>query len=340
MPVADRIGSDMFVNKKVYSEDRRLNATLLSDLASNSTTEYFYVINTDTYLLFNADSLDFKPKEWDSKYVHIWNDSQIVRLYNKKEVLSNPAAFTDDAMEAGEVSLKNLNGSMFTTLVSDIVFLSYDESFADQHYADLLVRYPRAKRVHGVKGIYEAHKAASKIAKTDYFFVVDADAKIVPEFDFDYYPSAYDAQSTHVWHSRNPINDLEYGYGGVKLFSTKMLREYNGSPIDFTTTVSSSFKVVPIVSNITCFNTDPFSAWRSAFRECAKLASKLIPNQDNTESEERLRIWCSVGAERDFGDFAIMGANEGMDFGKTYQNQPEMLRLINDFEWLEGRFSS
>ena len=30
------------------------------------------------------------------------------------------------------------------------------------------------------------------------------------------------------------------------------------------------------VSNITAFNTDPFNTWRSAFRECTKLASAII----------------------------------------------------------------
>ena len=107
----------------------------------------------------------------------------------------------------------------------------------------------------------------------------------------------------HVWYSRNPVNDLIYGYGGIKLFPRDMLLNYKGSPIDFTTSVSSKFKVIPEVSNVTRFNTDPFSAWRSGFRECTKLASKLIPNQDNKETEERLAIWCSKGADREFGEW-------------------------------------
>jgi hypothetical protein len=94
------------------------------------------------------------------------------------------------------------------------------------------------------------------------------------------------------------------------------------------------------VSNITKFNTDPFSAWRSGFRECAKLASKLIHNQDNTESEHRLDIWCTRGADREFGEFAIMGANAGRAFGLAHKDQPDMLGLINDYSWLEKQFLS
>ena len=41
------------------------------------------------------------------------------------------------------------------------------------------------------------------------------------------------------------------------------------------------------ISNTTAFNTTPFDAWKSAFRECTKLASSIIPNNDNTDNEYR-----------------------------------------------------
>ena len=34
----------------------------------------------------------------------------------------------------------------------DIIFLSYDEPNAEKNYADLLSKFPWAKRVHGVEG--------------------------------------------------------------------------------------------------------------------------------------------------------------------------------------------
>ena len=39
----------------------------------------------------------------------------------------------------------------------DIVFISYQEPNADENYNKLLKRFPLAKRVHGVKGIHQAH---------------------------------------------------------------------------------------------------------------------------------------------------------------------------------------
>jgi hypothetical protein len=35
-----------------------------------------------------------------------------------------------------------------------------------------------------------------------------------------------------------------------------------------------------------------------------------------------------------------MGAKEGAEFGMAQKDQPDMLGLINDFKWLENKFSS
>jgi len=338
--IVDRIRANTFINQSFESPNSELTSDILISIAEACPIEYFYVISTDVELFFPNFDFSFKPKEWDSKYIHIWNNDTKVRLFNKKAVLENPNKFTDGALLAGAIELKNIDKIIWEYPLRDIIFLSYDEIYADDNYQRLKKRFPRVNRIKNIKGIFEAHKAAAKLATTEMFYVVDADADIVPDFNFDYQPLIYDMNSVHVWHSHNPVNDLEYGYGGIKLFPTKMLLEYNGSPVDFTTSVSKSFKVIPKVSNITRFNTDPFSTWRSAFRECTKLASKLITNQDNTETEERLHIWCTKGIDREYGEFAIMGANEGMEFGKKNIDQPDMLKLINDFNWLENKFNS
>jgi len=341
--VVDKINNQISVNGIYESEDLELTGDILVQMARNCTVDYFYVIATDREILFPKFDFNFKPEEWDKEYMHIWNNDNKVRLFNKQMVLDNPSKFTDVALSSGEIRIKQMEGDIYKHPTFDIIFLSYDEVYADTNFKKLHNRFPRAKRLHNIKGIMEAHKSAAKWAfheKSDMFYVVDADAEILPSFNFDYCPPWFDMQSVHVWYSHNPVNDLEYGYGGIKLFPSKLLVEYDGSPIDFTTTVSKSLKVIPEVSNITHFNTDPFSSWRSGFRECAKLASKLIPNQDNTETEERLNVWCTKGADREFGDFAIMGANEGREFGAENINQPEQLRLINDFKWLEKKFNS
>ena len=64
----------------------------------------------------------------------------------------------------------------------DFVFISYKEPNCEENYADLLNKVPWAKRVHGVEGFDSAHKAAAKIAETDFFISVDGDNIINESF--------------------------------------------------------------------------------------------------------------------------------------------------------------
>ena len=216
----------------------------------------------------------------------------------------------------------------------DIIFISYNESNADENFAKLKSRFPYAQRIHGVKGIHQAHIAAAKKSFTKMFWVVDGDAEIVDTFNFDYVVSKYDLECVHVWRSRNPVNGLEYGYGGVKLLPKKLTMNMDLSKPDMTTSISPLFKAMEEISNITAFNTDPFNSWKSAFRECCKLASKTIDRQDTAETEQRLNVWCSASTDAHAQD----GACSGRDYGIKHASNPEALKKINDFEWLEDQF--
>jgi hypothetical protein len=92
------------------------------------------------------------------------------------------------------------------------------------------------------------------------------------------------------------------------------------------------------VSNVTLFNSDEFAAWRSAFRECCKLAAKVIHNQIGSETEERLDIWCTIGADKPFGEYVIQGATAGRKYGTENKLNKEALNKINDFNWLKEQF--
>ena len=218
----------------------------------------------------------------------------------------------------------------------DIVFISYDESNADANYEKIVRRFPYVRRVHGIKGIHNAHIQAAKKTLTEMFYVVDGDAEVLDTFHFNYIPNSKDY--VYVWRSRNPINDLEYGYGGVKLHPRLKTINMDLSKPDMTTSISDKFKPILEVSNITAFNTDPFSSWRSGFRECCKLASKVIDRQKSDETNDRLNAWCSKGLERSYGKYAIEGARAGMQYGKKHKNNIEELKKINDFDWLRKKF--
>ena len=220
----------------------------------------------------------------------------------------------------------------------DIIFISYNEPQADENFSRLKARFPYAQRVQGITGIHQAHIAAAKKAFTKMFWVVDADAQILDTFNFDHVVSEYDLENVHVWRSMNPINDLEYGYGGVKLLPKSLTQNMDISKPDMTTSISSLFKAMPEISNITAFNVDAFNTWKSAFRECVKLASKTIDRQDDADTNYRLNVWCTRGIDRPFGRDAIEGAVQGKQYGLENKDNNEALKMINDFDWLRERF--
>jgi len=222
----------------------------------------------------------------------------------------------------------------------DIAFISYNELDAITNYLKLVLSFPhnRVIRIDGVKGIHQAHLAAAKQATTNMFYVVDADADILPEFKFDIRLDPSEEDIVHVWTSRNPINQLEYGYGGVKLLPRQLTLDMDTSKTDMTTSISSRFKSMKEVSNITKFNTDPLSTWRSSFRECVKLSSRIIDGQIDTETSERLHTWQYNQSSKPFAEYSRGGASAGAWYGSTYKNDPEALYKINDYDWLEGQF--
>jgi hypothetical protein len=218
----------------------------------------------------------------------------------------------------------------------DIVFISYNELNAEENYARLSSRFsaPTLKRITGVAGIQNAHIADAKKAMTKMVWVVDGDAQVLDTFNFSYQVPNNELDYVHVWRSQNPINGLVYGNGGIKLLPKKLTMNMDTSRIDMTTSISTLFKPMPEISNITAFNTDPFNTWRSAFRECAKLASSSIDRQNDEETQHRLNVWCTVGNDEN----AIKGALAGRAYGEKNASNKEALFKINDFTWLKDHW--
>jgi hypothetical protein len=221
----------------------------------------------------------------------------------------------------------------------DIVFISYNEPNAETNWLKLKQRFPMAKRVHGVKGIHNAHITAAKKCFTEMIWVVDGDAEVLDSFKFDYIVDKRGLETVHVWRSLNPVNYLEYGNGGIKLLPRLMTVNMDIGNTDMTTSISRHFKAVPVISNVTVFNTDEFNTWKSAFRECVKLSSKIIDRQKSEETDNRLKAWCSIGHDKPYGVFAIAGAKAGAKYGIANKSNPDALKLINDFDWLATEFN-
>tara|TARA_B100000424_G_scaffold271650_1_gene275485 strand:+ start:886 stop:1923 length:1038 start_codon:yes stop_codon:yes gene_type:complete len=302
-----------------------------------SLTKFLWIVWPE--LVIEPDfKFDYEPDMWSGKYTHVFlNDDK----YDGIALMPKNSHHGPGEIRARfyihkkkiDILASKPEGKFF-----DIVFISYQEPDADENYSRLLERFPRAKRVHGVKGIHQAHIEAAKQCDTDMVWIVDGDAHIMDYFNFSYFPEWHNREAVHVWRSINPINGLVYGYGGVKLFPREATINMDVSKPDMTTSISDKFVAVNKVSNTTAFNTDPFNTWKSAFRECCKLSSKVIDRQKDEETNKRLYAWCTIGEDEPFGKYAIMGAKAGSAFGARHKEDKESLAKINDFDWLKEKF--
>jgi hypothetical protein len=207
----------------------------------------------------------------------------------------------------------------------DIIFLSYDEPNADVHYADLLTKAPWAKRVHGVKGSDAAHKAAANLSDTEWFITVDADNIVQTEFfDLDLDTSDPKIQ-VYGWCGRNSVNGLRYGNGGLKIWKKEFvlnMRTHEASDsdrgqVDFCW--EEGYRNFPRVYSDSIITGSPFQAWRAGFREGVKMTlldGVRVPPMEIKEriwwhNIHRLRMWSTVGAHEENGQYAILGARMG-----------------------------
>jgi hypothetical protein len=273
--------------------------------------------------------INYKIEEWDKKYFHVF-ESKTAKIYLVPKIASNVV-----------IDKKFVYTDTISYPEYDVFFIKYDENNADKNLRYLLEKRSDVKVISGVTGIFNAHLEAAKQSNTEFFWVVDADATVIDAFDFHYIVPEWDFDVVHIWKSINPINFLEYGYGAVKLIPTHLiLNADEDTAVDITTSIGAKIKIINEISNINNFATSPLNAWRSAFRECVKLSSRVIVNQSDEETAQRLEVWISKGGDRPLGQYVRGGASAGKWYGETYKGNKEMLARINDYEWLACEFAA
>jgi len=224
-------------------------------------------------------------------------------------------------------------GSLIDLSRADIVFISYDEPEADSNFTDLQAKLPRARRVHGVKGFDAAHRHAAKGA-SDWVFTIDGDNRVTDPGFFDgcLDVAPRDLGQVFSFSARNGLNGLSYGNGGVKLWPRVLLQELRSHEKAARQEGQLDFWTVPFflihreLSEVRMAAT-PAQAFRSGYREGVKLClirarapAEAFPDLPLPEAFaehlgsinlDRLRVWCSIGADQPNGDWAIFGARLG-----------------------------
>lgn len=237
----------------------------------------------------------------------------------------------------------------------DFVFISFKEPNKEYNYADLLNKVPWAKRVDGVVGFDNAHKAAAEVAETDFFISVDGDNIIDPKFilqtlDF----TKTNPKAVHRWRARNSVNGLIYGNGGVvgwpKETCLGMKTHENSdtkeNQIDFCWGVPH--ENLHNVYSETVINTSPNQAFTAGYREGVKMSldqgSSINPAEFVSKmyrpNLKCLTTWMSVGADVDNGKYAMLGARVGCWQTVIQKFEPEVVRDLDDinerFNELDG----
>lgn len=224
----------------------------------------------------------------------------------------------------------------------DIIFLSYDEPNADKNYADLLTKVPWAKRVHGVKGSDAAHKACAELSETDRFVTVDGDNTIDQKFLDQVVDIEGKENCVISWCGKNVINGLMYGNGGLKCWPKEYVlnmrthenAEENNihAKVDFCW--DAQYLQMKDCFSTTHNNATAWQAWRAGFREGVKLAldrGERIPvdeffTRNHYKNLHMLYVWLMVGADVDNGQWAILGAREGLN-----------MTMLTDWDYVQVR---
>jgi hypothetical protein len=214
----------------------------------------------------------------------------------------------------------------------DIVFISNGEVNAEYHWEKLKFfagDRNRVKRVDRVNGRVAAYHAAAQQSTTPWFFAVFAKLEVDPEFDWTWQPDRLQQAKHYIFHARNPANGLEYGHQAMIAYNKQLVLNNPGTGLDFT--LDSAHEVVPILSGTAYYNSDPWTCWRTAFRECIKLRGAT-----DVESEYRLRQWLTVNLAGTVGKWSIQGAQDAVEYYDSVGGDFAELRKSYEWAWLSS----
>lgn len=265
--------------------------------------------------------------------MNLWEDREIIAFNKTGHVSMCPR----DAKQAIKTQIydwpyiKYQADPNVTQNPQDIVFISYDEKNADQHWEKLKQKHPSATRIHGVKGLVPAIKAAAKASNTDWFYAVFGKTEVSDSFDFSFQPDYLRHPANYVFYAYNPILDHSYGHDGVVMYDKNWVLGIEDWDLDLT--MSHHVVTIPIVSCINHLDHSPWAAWRTAFREAYKL-SYYVDKRPSVDDEYHLHLWLTR-ENTPMGKYSKIGANQGREH---YLSNKEKDYRVNDWGWLELLF--
>jgi hypothetical protein len=215
----------------------------------------------------------------------------------------------------------------------DIVFISNGEHGAEHHWNILqnaLSKHGTRNRLHrvdGVNGRVAAYQAAAAQSQTPWFFAVFAKLQINQDFDWSWQPDCMQQAKHYIFHAYNPVNHLVYGHQAMIAYNVKLVMANQGQGLDFT--LDDPHEVVPMISGTAYYDNDPWTCWRTAFRECIKLRHSL----PDVENEYRLAEWLSKGDGTN-GHWSLRGAQDAVRYYEDVKGDFAEIKKSYEWAWL------
>ena len=215
----------------------------------------------------------------------------------------------------------------------DIVFIANGEHGAEHHYdvlQGILRRHNAQNRLHrveGVNGRVAAYQTAASVSRTPWFFAVFAKLQVNEDFDWQLQPDRMQKAKHYIFHAYNPVNHLIYGHQAMIAYNRKLVLNNSGHGLDFT--LDDAHEVVPVMSGTAYYDNDPWTCWRTAFRECVKLRHSL----PDVENEYRLGQWLSVGDGAN-GVWSLRGAQDAVRYYEEVGGDFDEIKKTYEWAWL------
>lgn len=285
--------------------------------------------------LWSAKDREITSSSWSNAICTIPRD---IKLHLQTQIYDYPHIITP---KPGE--------NVYLEVPLDVVYISNGEPDAEKwykHLCNILNRennsFPALKnsnlihRVSNVNGRMAAYKAAAEKSTTPWFFAVFAKLEVNPDFDFSWQPDYFQEPKHYIFNARNPVNDLEYGHMGMIAYNKRLVLETMESGLDFT--LSKAHDVVPLLSGTAHFNQDPWTTWRTAFREVVKL-KHFSSTQPSVETAFRLKKWLTK-AEGNHAKWSLRGAADAVEYYESVNGDFDQLMFTYEWDWLRNYYSA
>lgn len=215
----------------------------------------------------------------------------------------------------------------------DWVYLSYDEPRKEEFFQKIKNDIPWIKRVDGVKGSDNAHKAAARVSDTERFILIDGDNLPHDNFkDVVLNITESNKNAQFRWRAKNYINGLHYGNGGISCWTRTFIENMkthentdgsNKTNIEFC--FDPNYWPMHNCYSTTYPNQSAKQAFRAGFREGVKMCSKdgTMPSKNDKQNFTRniwrrnlqnLSVWQTIGRDVENGFWAIHGARLGTHY--------------------------